>query len=155
MLTFNSVTPSGNSARRLNPSAQEFVPRGMMSSPSPAQSSYSTTSNGPPINNHHLPNGNVNNSNQSSSILDGENDCEDYIALSYLKEFISSISHKPSVYDNGIVEITCIVNSYLDEDECVLELIVNQIVDQVCIPQISKLSFHFLTSGKFYFLVYR
>lgn len=77
-----------------------------------------------------MPNGNVNNI-QSSSLLDGENDIEDYIALSYLKEFISSISNKPSIYELGIHEITAIVNSYLDEDECVLELIVNQIVDQV------------------------
>ena len=77
-----------------------------------------------------MSNGNMNRGIQSS-ILDGENDIEDYIALSYLKEFINSISNQPSIYDMGITEITCIVNSYLDEDECVLELVVNQIVDQV------------------------
>ena len=35
------------------------------------------------------------------------------------------------MYDQGINELTLILNSYLDEDDCVLELIVNQIVDQV------------------------
>lgn len=127
----NSST--GNSgSRRLNPTAQVFVPRGLAA----AGQSYNGVQQPPanvgvPTNNHHsMPNGNVNNI-QSSSLLEGENDIEDYIALSYLKEFISSISNKPSIYDLGIGEITAIVNSYLDEDECVLELIVNQIVDQV------------------------
>lgn len=58
-------------------------------------------------------------------------DIEDYVALSYLKEFINSIVARPNTYEKGITEITCIVNTYLDEDECILELIVNQIVDQV------------------------
>lgn len=130
----NSST--GNSgSRRLNPTAQVFVPRAMMPSPSPSFNGPPQPPAGVPTNNHHhhsMPNGNVNNI-QSSSLLDGENDIEDYIALSYLKEFISSISNKPSIYELGINEITAIVNSYLDEDECVLELIVNQIVDQVLI----------------------
>lgn len=126
---------TGNSGRRLNPTAQVFVPRSMMPSPSPSFNGppQPPANVGVPANNHHhhsMPNGNVNNI-QSSSLLDGDNDIEDYIALSYLKEFISSISNKPSIYELGINEITAIVNSYLDEDECVLELIVNQIVDQV------------------------
>ncbi len=100
---------------------------------------------GVPTNNHSMPNGNVNNI-QSSSLLEGENDIEDYIALSYLKEFISSISNKPSIYDLGINEITAIVNSYLDEDECVLELIVNQIVDQVRAMRELSIHSHFTNS---------
>ena len=127
---FSAANSTGNSTRRLNPTAQVFVPRSMMSSPN-SNSAYSAsphaTSNSSSTNNHSMANGTI----QSSSILEGENDIEDYVALSYLKEFISSISNKPSIYDMGISEITCIVNSYLDEDECVLELIVNQIVDQV------------------------
>lgn len=123
----------------------------MMSSPN--ATSYSTphlpvNNSQPPANNHNISNGSVNN-NQSAGFLEGENDIEDYIALSYLKEFISSISNKPSIYDLGISEITSIVNSYLDEDECVLELIVNQIVDQVS----SFLSQH--SSVSLIFLVYR
>lgn len=143
--TNNSTGSSGS--RRLNPTAQVFVPRGLVPTPGPSFNGPQANV-GVPTNNHSMPNGNVNNI-QSSSLLEGENDIEDYIALSYLKEFISSISNKPSIYDLGINEITAIVNSYLDEDECVLELIVNQIVDQSIIDvnfryNGVRLCFHFM-----------
>ena len=122
---------NNSTTHRLNPTAQEFVPRSMINSNSASYSSpHLQGNNSQSTNNHNVSNGNVNNI-QSTSLLDGENDIEDYIALSYLKDFIFSISNKPCIYDSGISEITTIVNSYLDEDECVLDLIVNQIVDQV------------------------
>lgn len=136
----------------LNPNAEMFIPRCMMI-PSNQTSSYVGNPQHPnsSTNNHPISNGNPHNQyhhhqqqqhnhqlhsnngtiQNSSSFLDGETDIEDYVALSYLKEFIGNISNMPSHYDQGISEITFIVNSYLDEDECVLELIVNQIVDQV------------------------
>ena len=67
----------------------------------------------------------------TAALHENENYIEDYMSLSYLKDFINHISNKPSMYDQGINELTLILNSYLDEDDCVLELIVNQIVDQV------------------------
>lgn len=69
-------------------------------------------------------------SNGTNNLNDNEDYIEDYMSLSYLKDFINHISNKPSMYDQGIDELTLIINSYLDEDDCVLELIVNQIVDQ-------------------------
>jgi len=139
---------SSTSIRGLNPGAQVFVPRSMISSPNSTAYSSHPTSAQSSTNSHAMSNGSLN-TIQSASLLDGENDIEDYVALSYLKEFIGSISNKPSIYDMGISEITCIVNSYLDEDECVLELIVNQIVDQSIIDvnfryNGVRLCFHFM-----------
>lgn len=66
-----------------------------------------------------------------NSSPNGANGLEDYAAMSYLKDFINTLSMNPSIFDTGVEELTRLVNHFLDEDECVLELIVNQCIDQV------------------------
>ena len=67
----------------------------------------------------------------NASSYEYEDQIEDYISLSYLKDFITIISDKPAILNmHGLNEITYLVNSYLEEDDCVLELVVNQLVDQ-------------------------
>lgn len=137
----NSVVTPQTQFSKLNPSAQEFVPRSNRTT-NANNSTIATMvgggNGGGPYrhisnsNNHnHNNNHNYANGGGPNTISENENYIEDYMSLSYLKDFINHISNKPSMYDQGINELTLILNSYLDEDDCVLELIVNQIVDQV------------------------
>ena len=127
-VTFLFVLVSPVQTSSLNPGAQEFVPRSQrgnttMSHSRPTNHLSTTTSS-------QIPNHVQTISNGANNV--SENYMEDFVALSYLKEFINHISNKPSMYEQGIQDLTFIINSFLDEDDCVLELIVNQIVDQVC-----------------------
>lgn len=119
----------------LNPGAQEFIPRQERIRYDPIQN-YQPSNNSQQQPPQQLPN------NIPNGIGDNAETMEDYIALSYLKEFLTQMANNPSMYEPSIAEVTSLISSYLDEDECVLELIVNQIVDQVR-PQIKGFSFKF------------
>lgn len=132
----NSVVTPQTQFSKLNPSAQEFVPRSNRTTNANNSTIVGGGNGGGPY--RHISNSNNHNNNHNyangggpNTISENENYIEDYMSLSYLKDFINHISNKPSMYDQGINELTLILNSYLDEDDCVLELIVNQIVDQV------------------------
>ncbi|OTF71433.1 hypothetical protein BLA29_000858 [Euroglyphus maynei] len=141
----NSVVTPQTQFSKLNPSAQEFVPRSnRTTNANPTAMVGGNNGNngggGGGGTYHHRTMNQISNSNNhnhnayanggANTIHENENYIEDYMSLSYLKDFINHISNKPSMYDQGINELTLILNSYLDEDDCVLELIVNQIVDQ-------------------------
>lgn len=102
---------------KLSPFAKEFVPRTTMT--------YSSTT---PI-----PNGTRmwSNYSENESAVPATRDFVDYIALSYLREFIDTITIKPNKYDSGIDYLTEVINSYIDEDDSVMQTVVNTIVDQV------------------------
>ncbi|KAH7640180.1 polyadenylate-binding protein-interacting protein 1 [Dermatophagoides farinae] len=145
----NSIVTPQTQFSKLNPSAQEFVPRSnRTTNANPTMAAIVGGNGGVPyrtinqVSNAPISNSNNHNNNNhnyatnggpnanTAALHENENYIEDYMSLSYLKDFINHISNKPSMYDQGINELTLILNSYLDEDDCVLELIVNQIVDQ-------------------------
>ena len=96
----------------LSPFAKEFVPRTTIS--------YSS---GPPA-----PNGGT---GWRQMPVNDSREFDDFIALSYLREFIDTITIKPNKYDSGINYLTDVLNTYMDEDETVMDSVVNIIVDQV------------------------
>ena len=96
----------------LSPFAKEFVPRTMTNYPS-----------GPSL---------TNGMNWNQSVPGLNPDCDDFIALSYLKEFIDTITIKPNKFDSGIAYLTEVLNTYIDEDDSIMDSAVNLIVDQVC-----------------------
>lgn len=136
---------------RLNPNAQEFVPRqeapaqyqnpvyaiptvwGQFQSPHmyippiPQQQQQ-------PLPAHHL-NGNASSNgamrHRPAAPKQSESEIEEYLSLSYLKDFIHNIKTYPNSYDRGIKQVTEIISYFLEEDDCIPELMVNQIVDQV------------------------
>ncbi|XP_054161660.1 polyadenylate-binding protein-interacting protein 1-like [Oppia nitens] len=76
-------------------------------------------------------------------------DPEDFIAVTYLKEFIDLITIKPNKYDNQITFLTDTINAYIDEDTDVMLMLVNTIVDQsITEPQFRyngvRLCIHFM-----------
>ena len=103
------MNPMMNS--NLSPFAKEFVPRQTMS--------YSS---GPPI---------TNGMNWNQTVHEVNPDCDDFIALSYLKEFIDTITIKPNKFESGIAYLTEVLNTYIDEDDSIMDSVVNLIVDQV------------------------
>lgn len=116
----NSTLRTPNSGdSQLSPYAKEFVPR------MPSAMCYSNTpSNGVRMWSNYSENDSVN------------RDFDDFIALSYLREFIDTITIKPNKYDSGIAYLTEVINSYIDEDDSVMQTVVNIIVDQAIIdPQ--------------------
>ncbi|KAF7494788.1 Polyadenylate-binding protein-interacting protein 1 [Sarcoptes scabiei] len=136
----SNTVASPQTFSKLNPTAQEFVPRFNRTNFSTIPSTsgqFRPNNNTKPIQtvppNHNYSNGLTSIQQQqapSVNLHDNESYMEDYMSMSYLKDFITRISNKPVMYDHGIHDLTLIINSYLDEDDCVLELIVNQIVDQ-------------------------
>lgn len=109
---------------KLSPYAKEFIPRITNTM------SYSNTpsiSNGVRM---------WSNYSENENVIPATRDFEDYIALSYLREFIDTITIKPNKYDSGIAYLTEVINSYIDEDDSVMQTVVNTIVDQAIIdPQ--------------------
>jgi len=71
------------------------------------------------------------NYSENENVIPVTRDFDDFIALSYLREFIDTITIKPNKYDTGIAYLTEVINSYIDEDDSVMQTIVNTIVDQV------------------------
>jgi hypothetical protein len=73
------------------------------------------------------------NYSENETVIPATRDFEDFIAISYLREFIDTITIKPNKYDTGIAYLTEVINSYIDEDDSVMETVVNTIVDQVLV----------------------
>jgi len=117
MSSSSSIRSASTVESTLSPFAKEFVPRTTM-----------TYSNAPSI-----PNGTRmwSNYSENETVIPATRDFEDFIALSYLREFIDTITIKPNKYDTGIAYLTEVINSYIDEDDSVMENVVNTIVDQV------------------------
>ncbi|CAG2103339.1 unnamed protein product [Medioppia subpectinata] len=117
-------TPMGSGSSmgaesKLSPFAKEFIPRTTMSY---APSGPSASNGWNPV--------------RADPVPPSERDFDDFIACTYLREFIDTITIKPNKYDSGIAYLTEVINSYIDEDESVLQTIVNTIVDQAILdPQ--------------------
>jgi hypothetical protein len=122
MSSSSSIRSTSTVESTLSPFAKEFVPRTVMTYPNPPS----------------IPNGTRmwSNYSENETVIPATRDFEDFIAISYLREFIDTITIKPNKYDTGIAYLTEVINSYIDEDDSVMETVVNTIVDQAIIdPQ--------------------
>lgn len=59
---------------------------------------------------------------------------DDYYALNELNNFIESISKNPALYESNVQLETEILNNWIQEDpDIIIECVVNNIMDQVCV----------------------